>query len=152
MCTRGSRGLAPGKLWPVPKEQLSISKRRAIGTGLKLVLNNIFYWLVICIPVIAFWLHSFLSIPGTILVTNQEWHHFTRIFIPQNVIWLVSLPILIPPDSTGFHRNNWNLAGISGASIRAQCSKESRSTMLGETSQINGESLTCFATLLHISL
>ena len=33
--------------------------------------------------------------------------------------WLVSLPNLIPPDSTGFHRNDQNPAGISGALIRA---------------------------------
>ena len=38
---------------------------------------------------------------------------------PGMSFWLVSLPILIPPDSTGFRRNDWNPAGISGASIRA---------------------------------
>jgi len=37
MCTRGSRGHAPGKLWPVLEEQPSVSECRAIGTGLKLV-------------------------------------------------------------------------------------------------------------------
>ena len=31
----------------------------------------------------------------------------------------MSLPNLIPPDSTGFRRNDRNPAGISGASIRA---------------------------------
>ena len=33
--------------------------------------------------------------------------------------WLVSLPNLIPLDSTRFRRNDRNPAGISGASIRA---------------------------------
>jgi len=37
MCTRGSRGLAPGEPWPALKEQPSASKRRAVGMGLRLV-------------------------------------------------------------------------------------------------------------------
>ena len=38
---------------------------------------------------------------------------------PRILFWLVSLPNLIPLDSTGFRRNDRNPAGISGASIRA---------------------------------
>jgi len=37
MCTRGSRGLAPGEPWPAPKERPSASERRAVGVGLRLV-------------------------------------------------------------------------------------------------------------------
>ena len=53
------------------------------------------------IPVIPFLMHSFLSIPGTIPATNQEWHHSARIFIPQNVI-LAGLWANF--DSSGFCR------------------------------------------------
>ena len=37
MCTRGSRGLAPGQLWPMLKERLSASEHPAVGAGLKLM-------------------------------------------------------------------------------------------------------------------
>ena len=37
MCTRGSRGLAPGEPWPALKERPSASERRAVGAGLRLV-------------------------------------------------------------------------------------------------------------------
>ena len=67
------------------------------------------------IPVIPFLMHSFLSIPGTIPATNQEWHHSARIFIPRNVI-LAGLWANF--DSSGFRRNDRNPAGISGAWLR----------------------------------
>ena len=53
------------------------------------------------IPVIPFLMHSFLSIPGTIPATNQEWHHSAGIFIPRNVI-LAGLWANF--DSSGFRR------------------------------------------------
>jgi len=67
------------------------------------------------ILVSAFCMHSFLSILGTIPAPNQEWHHSAGIFLPRNVI-LAGLWAKI--DSSGFRRNDQNLAGISGAWLR----------------------------------
>jgi hypothetical protein len=64
------------------------------------------------IPVILFLMHSFLSIPGTIPATNQECHHSAGIFIHQNVILA---GVWAKFGSSGFHRNDQNPAGISGA-------------------------------------
>jgi len=72
------------------------------------------------ILVSAFHMHSFLSIPGTILAPNQEWHHSAGIFVPQNVI-LAGLWAKI--DSSGFcripqewpesSRNQWGMIKTS---------------------------------------
>jgi len=73
--------------------------------------------LLMSILATAFCMPSFLSIPGTIPATNQERHHSTGIFVPWNEI-LAGLCAKI--DSSGFHRNDWNPAGISGAWLRPQ--------------------------------
>jgi len=67
-----------------------------------------------CIWVIPFLMHSFF--PFWLLIRNDiiplEYSS------PGMSFWLVSGPNLIPLDSAGFHRNDRNLAGISGAWLR----------------------------------